>query len=41
MHGRKRRRDDNYTCKGEEDGAKLNQMEEKDGQIKAKEESNV
>lgn len=40
MHGRKRRRDDNYTCNGEEDGAKLNQMEEKDGQIKAKEESN-
>ncbi len=40
MHGRKRRRDNNYTCNGEEDGAKLNQKEEKDGQIKAKEESN-
>jgi hypothetical protein len=38
--GRKRRCDDNYTCNGEEDGAKLNQMMEKDGQIKAKEESN-
>jgi hypothetical protein len=36
MHGRKRSGDDNYTCNGEENGAKLNQKEEKDGQIKSK-----